>query len=55
MMLRDVALEHGLFLIADEAYREFLQPGQKPEAEFCVQAEKVTARDYCNLHGLWKA
>ncbi|OGK08845.1 MAG: desulfoferrodoxin [Candidatus Riflebacteria bacterium RBG_13_59_9] len=42
-------------LLADnEAYREFLQPGQKPEAEFCVQAEKVTARDYCNLHGLWK-
>jgi superoxide reductase len=42
-------------LIADgKAYREFLQPRQAPEATFCVQAETVTAREYCNLHGLWK-
>ncbi len=42
--------------IADgKAYREFLKPGQAPEAEFCVKAEKITAREYCNLHGLWKA
>jgi superoxide reductase len=43
-------------IIADgKAYREFLQPGQAPEANFAVQAEKVVAREYCNLHGLWKA
>lgn len=43
-------------LIADgKAYREFLKPGQAPEAEFCVQASQVTAREYCNIHGLWKA
>ena len=43
-------------LVADgKAYREFLQPGQAPEATFEIQAEKVTAREYCNLHGLWKA
>ncbi|MFP4084113.1 MAG: desulfoferrodoxin [Desulfonatronovibrio sp.] len=43
-------------LIADgKTYREFLKPGQSPEAEFCVQAEKITAREYCNIHGLWKA
>ena len=43
-------------LLADgKAYREFLQPGQAPEATFQIQAEKVTAREYCNLHGLWKA
>ncbi len=43
-------------LIADgRAYREFLEPGQAPEARFCVQASAVTAREYCNLHGLWKA
>ncbi len=42
-------------LIADgKAYRQFLNPGDKPEATFCVKAEKVTAREYCNLHGLWK-
>jgi superoxide reductase len=41
-------------LLADgKAYRQYLQPGQEPIAEFCVTAEKVTAREYCNLHGLW--
>jgi superoxide reductase len=43
-------------LIADgEAYRYFLKPGMKPEATFKIDAAKVTAREYCNLHGLWKA
>jgi len=43
-------------LIADgKAYRQFLDSGQAPEAEFRVQAATVTAREYCNLHGLWKA
>jgi superoxide reductase len=43
-------------LIADGvSYRKFLKPGDKPEAIFCVKAEKVSAREYCNLHGLWKA
>lgn len=43
-------------LVADgKAYRRFLSPDQKPEAEFCVKADKVTAREYCNIHGLWKA
>lgn len=43
-------------LIADgKSYKEFLKPGMKPEAEFCVKASKVMAREHCNLHGLWKA
>ena len=43
-------------LIADgKVYRQFLEPGQEPVAEFCIQAESVVAREYCNLHGLWKA
>ena len=42
-------------LIADGiAYHEFLKPGDKPEADFCIEANKVTAREFCNLHGLWK-
>ena len=42
-------------LIADgKVYTEFLKPGQAPEAEFCVEAEQVTAREYCNVHGQWK-
>lgn len=43
-------------LIADgTSYRVFLSPGMEPKAFFPVKAEKVTAREYCNLHGLWKA
>jgi len=42
-------------VIADgKAYRQFLCPGEAPVAEFKVQADKITAREYCNLHGLWK-
>ena len=43
-------------IIADgKAYRQFLKPGDVPEATFSLSAEQVTAREYCNLHGLWKA
>jgi len=38
----------------DKAYRQFLSPGQAPEAFFSVEAADVFAREYCNLHGLWK-
>ncbi|MBN2514138.1 MAG: desulfoferrodoxin [Sedimentisphaerales bacterium] len=43
-------------LLADgKSYVQFLNPGQVPEATFMVTADTVTAREYCNLHGLWKA
>ena len=43
-------------IVADgKAYRKFLNPGEVPEATFEIKAEKVTAREYCNLHGLWMA
>lgn len=43
-------------LIADgRSYTKFLKPGDAPEAEFCIQATEVSAREYCNLHGHWKA
>ena len=43
-------------VIADgKAYRQFLKPGDAPEAVFCIDAKEITAREYCNLHGLWKA
>jgi superoxide reductase len=35
--------------------RRWLKPGELPEAEFSTGAQKVTAREYCNLHGLWKS
>jgi len=41
--------------IADgKIYIQFLNPGDVPEAVFTVDAASVTARGYCNLHGLWK-
>jgi superoxide reductase len=52
-------------LIADSrACHVFLQPGSAPEAFFPLQAKTITAclrathrqaREYCNLHGLWKS
>lgn len=43
-------------IVADgKSYKKFLNPGDKPEAEFCIEAESITAREYCNLHGLWKS
>ena len=42
-------------LVADGAsYRQYLNPGDQPRAEFCISATDVYAREYCNLHGLWK-
>jgi superoxide reductase len=37
-----------------QALRKFLKPGEAPEAEFAIETTEVTAREYCNLHGLWK-
>ena len=37
------------------SYKEFLKPGGDPKAFFPVDAAEVTVREYCNLHGLWKA
>lgn len=43
-------------VIADgKIYRQYFSPGDVPEAVFPVEAEGVTAREFCNLHGLWKA
>ena len=42
-------------LLADgRAYRQFLEPGQEPEALFTIEADTVSAREFCNVHGLWK-
>lgn len=36
-----------------EIAKVFLKPNGVPEAEF--DFEVVSAREYCNLHGLWKS
>jgi superoxide reductase len=43
-------------LLADgKTYRQYLKPGETPEAFFKIEdAKELSAREYCNLHGLWK-
>jgi superoxide reductase len=36
-----------------EIAKVFLKPGIKPEAEFYFKV--ISARAYCNLHGLWRS
>ncbi len=43
-------------VIADgKVYRQFLKPGDATEAVFMINASEVTAREFCNLHGVWKS
>jgi superoxide reductase len=40
----------------DKVGRKYLKPGDAPEAVFMgIDAESITAREYCNVHGLWKS
>ncbi len=42
-------------LLADgKSYRHFLNPADAPEAVFTVEAHIVSAREHCNVHGLWE-
>ncbi len=43
-------------LTADKVCKAELKPGDKPEAMFPVKkADILEVREWCNLHGLWKA
>lgn len=35
--------------------REYLKPGDKPEACFKTDAKEITAQELCNKHGVWKS
>lgn len=39
----------------DKVTRISLQPGQDPNAEFCCAGKDLLVREYCSIHGLWKA
>ena len=41
-------------IASGKVYRQYLSPGDAPEAIFMIDSDDVTAREYCNLHGLWK-
>lgn len=38
-----------------KVYCQQLKAGEAPEAFFPIGAAGVVAREYCNLHGLWRA
>jgi superoxide reductase len=43
-------------IIADgNSYKKYLKPGDKPQAIFDIKAKNIQAREYCNIHGLWKS
>ena len=58
-VLHPMEEEHYIEWIAIDAdgvtYRKFLKPGDSPEAEFCVKAENIIAREHCSIHGLWRS
>lgn len=35
--------------------KKFLKPQDEPKAKLCAEAKVVSAREYCNIHGLWKS
>ena len=42
-------------MVDDKVDRQYLKPGDIPEAEFNIDGEGLVARAYCNLHGLWQS
>jgi superoxide reductase len=43
--------------VGDTVLTKMLKPGDTPEATFCLcnLSGPIVAREYCNIHGLWKA
>ena len=54
-MTDDHYIEWIELISGDTVYRQFLNPSDKPVAFFPGVKGDVSARAYCNLHGLWKA
>lgn len=55
-MLAEHYIEFVELTVDGNIHKKYLNPGDKPEFEFKVnKGKKVSAREYCNLHGLWKS
>lgn len=53
-MLDKHFIEWVQVIAGGKSYRQFLAPGDAPEAVFPVEGDDLVAREFCNLHGLWK-
>ncbi len=54
-MTDDHYIEWIELIAGNQCSRQLLNPGDTPEAVFTSSADAVTARAYCNLHGVWKS
>lgn len=55
-MLEEHFIQWIELIVDDYVLRKTLKPGDAPEAEFQVkEGTKVSAREYCNVHGHWKS
>jgi len=54
-MQDDHYIEWVQIIVGDRCSRIFLKPGMAPEGKFTPPREGITAREYCNLHGLWRS
>lgn len=54
-MLENHYIEWIELQTANKIYKKYLKPGEKPEAVFKTDEDIVCVREYCNVHGLWKA
>ncbi len=53
-MMEEHYIEWIELIAGDQVMRQYLKPGDEPVAVFKTDAANVVAREYCNLHGLWK-
>ncbi|KXB83582.1 superoxide reductase [Prevotella sp. DNF00663] len=54
-MLEEHSIQWIELIAGDMVMRKYLKPGEAPVAEFKTDATDVYAREYCNLHGLWRS
>jgi superoxide reductase len=53
-MLNEHYIEFVELIGEDKLWRIWLKPGMAPEATFKGAMGDLLAREYCNVHGLWK-
>jgi superoxide reductase len=53
-MIDEHFIEFVELIGADRLCRIWLKPGMVPEAMFSAMGNDIFAREYCNIHGLWK-
>ncbi|MCI7309352.1 MAG: desulfoferrodoxin [Prevotella sp.] len=54
-MTEEHSIEWIELITETEVLRKHLKPTDKPVAVFKTDATEVYAREYCNLHGLWRS